>query len=47
MDNNIKLWDEPKESTFYDREMDLQGEVPGVSMEEAKIAFEDKYGIHD
>lgn len=43
--SSISLWDPPDESTFYDPKMDLQGEVPGCSMKEAKDAFERKYGI--
>lgn len=42
---SISLWDPPEESTYYDRKMDLQGEVPGCSMEEARDAFKRKYGI--
>ena len=42
---NITLWDSPEESTYYDRQTDLQGEVPGASLEEAKEAYEKKYGI--
>lgn len=41
----VSLWEQPEESTYYDRKMDLQGEVPGCSMEEANDAFERKYGI--
>lgn len=43
--SSISLWDPPEESTYYDKKMDLQGEVPGCSMEEAKIAFKQKYRI--
>lgn len=42
---NISLWDPPEASTYYDRKTDLQGEVPGCSMEQAKEAFKRQYGI--
>ena len=43
---SISLWEqEDDESTYYDRRLDLQGEVPGGSLDEAKKAFEEKYGI--
>lgn len=43
---SISLWDQDDdESTYYDRRLDLQGEVPGCSLKEAKKAFEEKYGI--
>lgn len=42
---SLKLWDPPEESMYYDIKMDLQGEVPGCSLEEARKAFENKYGI--
>lgn len=43
---NITLWDqEENQSTYYDRKLDLQGEVPGRSLEEAKTAFQKKYGL--
>lgn len=43
---SISLWEqEDDESTYYDRRLDLQGEVPGCSLDEAKKAFEEKYGI--
>ena len=43
---SISLWElHDDESTYYDRRLDLQGEVPGCSLEEAKKAFEEKYGI--
>lgn len=42
---SVRLWEQPEESTYYDRKMDLQGEVPGCSMEEARDDFERKYGI--
>ena len=42
---NISLWEPPEESTYYDRKMDLQGEVPGASLEEAKKTYKRKYGI--
>ncbi len=42
--SGISLWDPPEESTYYDRKMDLQGEVPtSGSMEEAKMLFKCKY----
>lgn len=41
---SISLWEQPEESTYYDRKMDLQGEVPGGSIEEAKNAFDHNYG---
>lgn len=40
---SIDLWDPPTESTYYDRKMDLQGVVPGSSIEEAKNIYERKY----
>lgn len=40
------LWEQDNdESTYYDRKLDLQGEVPGCSLEEAQKAFEEKYSI--
>ena len=43
---SISLWEQDNdESTYYDRRLDLQGEVPGCSLDEAKKAFEEKYGI--
>ena len=42
---SISLWEPPEESTYYDRRMDLQGEVPGSSIEEAKKTYARKYGI--
>ena len=41
----INLWYQPEDSSYYDRKRDEQGEVPGRSMEQAKLAFERKYGI--
>lgn len=32
-------------STYYDRKLDMQGSVPGISKEETIKAFEDKYQI--
>lgn len=44
--DSISLWEqEDDESTYYNRKLDLQGEVPGCSLDEAKKAFEEKYGI--
>ncbi len=41
---NIPLWEQkPNDSTYYDRELDQQGIVPGRSYEEAKAAFKKKY----
>ena len=43
---NISLWEqEENQSTYYDRKLDLQGEVPGRSLEEARAAFQRKYGL--
>lgn len=43
---NLPLWEQKdNDSTYYDRELDLQGEVPGRSLEEAKEAFRKKYGV--
>lgn len=42
----ISLWEqEDNKSTYYDRKLDTQGVVPGHTMEEAKKAYEQKYGI--
>lgn len=43
---SIPLWEqEDNKSTYYDRRLDLQGRVPGHSLEEAKRAYEKEYGI--
>lgn len=43
---SISLWEqEDDESTYYDLKLDLQGEVPGCSLDEAIKAFEEEYGI--
>ena len=42
---NIPLWEqEDNQSTYYDRKLDLQGKVPGHSLEEAREAYKKKYG---
>lgn len=43
---NKHIWEQEKnKSTYYDRKLDMQGSVPGISMEETIKAFEDKYQI--
>ena len=43
---NIPLWEqEDNQSTYYDRKLDLQGKVPGHSLEEAREAYKKKYGV--
>lgn len=42
---DISLWEQEENlSTYYDRRLDLQGEVPGRSLKEAREAFRKKYG---
>lgn len=43
---NRHIWEQkPNDSRYYDRKLDTQGTVPGISMEEAIKAFEKKYGV--
>lgn len=42
---SIKLWEQKENySTYYDRELDLQGRVPGHTLQEAKEAFNREFG---
>lgn len=43
---NKHIWEQEKnKSTYYDRKLDMQGTVPGLSMEEAIRAFEEEYQV--
>lgn len=42
---NIPIFEGPKYSNFYDREVDQQGIVPGRTFEEAEAAFLSKFQI--
>lgn len=43
---NVPIWEQERNmSTYYDRKLDTQGVVPGLSYEQTVKEFEEKYQI--
>lgn len=43
---NMSIWEQERnKSTYYDRKLDTQGVVPGLSYDQAVREFEKKYQV--